>query len=66
MSIDLAMRRPSRQRVSRTLQDIASLRSALEEGSYPWYDAKADAVKPVWDKHAAQHAALIKRIQDVK
>jgi len=25
-----------------------------------------DAVKPVWDKHAAQHAALIKRIQDVK
>jgi tripartite ATP-independent transporter DctP family solute receptor len=24
------------------------------------------AVKPVWDKHAAQHAALIKRIQDVK
>jgi tripartite ATP-independent transporter DctP family solute receptor len=25
-----------------------------------------DAVKPVWDKHAAQHAALVKRIQDVK
>ena len=25
-----------------------------------------DTVKPVWDKHAAQHAALIKRIQDVK
>jgi TRAP-type C4-dicarboxylate transport system substrate-binding protein len=25
-----------------------------------------DAVKPVWDKHGAQHAALIKRIQDVK
>jgi tripartite ATP-independent transporter DctP family solute receptor len=25
-----------------------------------------DAVKSVWDKHAAQHAALIKRIQDVK
>jgi len=25
-----------------------------------------EAVKPVWDKHAAQHAALIKRIQDVK
>jgi tripartite ATP-independent transporter DctP family solute receptor len=25
-----------------------------------------DAVKPVWDKHAAQHAALIKRIQDTK
>src|SRR5215470_12342919 len=25
-----------------------------------------DAVKPVWDKYAAQHAALIKRIQDVK
>jgi tripartite ATP-independent transporter DctP family solute receptor len=24
------------------------------------------AVKPVWDKYAAQHAALIKRIQDVK
>jgi tripartite ATP-independent transporter DctP family solute receptor len=24
------------------------------------------AVKPVWDKHGAQHAALIKRIQDVK
>jgi TRAP-type C4-dicarboxylate transport system substrate-binding protein len=23
-----------------------------------------DAVKPVWDKYAAQHAALIKRIQD--
>jgi tripartite ATP-independent transporter DctP family solute receptor len=25
-----------------------------------------DAVKPVWDKYGAQHAALIKRIQDVK
>src|SRR5438445_3010043 len=25
-----------------------------------------DAVKPVWDKYAAQHAALIKRIQDVR
>jgi tripartite ATP-independent transporter DctP family solute receptor len=25
-----------------------------------------DAVKPVWDKYAAQHAALIKRIQDTK
>jgi tripartite ATP-independent transporter DctP family solute receptor len=25
-----------------------------------------DAVKPVWEKHAAQHAALVKRIQDVK
>jgi hypothetical protein len=24
------------------------VRSALEKGSYPWYDAKADAVKPVW------------------
>jgi TRAP-type C4-dicarboxylate transport system substrate-binding protein len=24
------------------------------------------AVKPVWDKYGAQHAALIKRIQDVK
>ncbi len=29
VSIDLAMRRPSRQRVSRTLQDIASLRAAM-------------------------------------
>ena len=29
VSIDLAMRRPSRDRVSRTLQDIASLRGAL-------------------------------------
>jgi tripartite ATP-independent transporter DctP family solute receptor len=25
-----------------------------------------DLVKPVWDKYGAQHAALIKRIQDVK
>jgi tripartite ATP-independent transporter DctP family solute receptor len=25
-----------------------------------------DAMKPVWEKHASQHAALIKRIQDVK
>ena len=25
-----------------------------------------DAVKPVWDKYAAQHAELIKRVQDVK
>jgi len=25
-----------------------------------------DAVKPVWDKYGARHAALIKRIQDVK
>jgi tripartite ATP-independent transporter DctP family solute receptor len=25
-----------------------------------------DAVKPVWDKHGAQHTNLIKRIQDVK
>jgi tripartite ATP-independent transporter DctP family solute receptor len=25
-----------------------------------------DAVKPVWDKYGAQHAALIKRIQDVQ
>ena len=25
-----------------------------------------DAVKPVWDKYGAEHAALIKRIQDVK
>jgi TRAP-type C4-dicarboxylate transport system substrate-binding protein len=25
-----------------------------------------DAVKPVWDKYAAQHAALIKRIQDTQ
>jgi tripartite ATP-independent transporter DctP family solute receptor len=25
-----------------------------------------DAVKPVWDKYGAQHAALIKRIQEVK
>ena len=25
-----------------------------------------DAVKPVWDKYGAAHAALIKRIQDVK
>jgi tripartite ATP-independent transporter DctP family solute receptor len=25
-----------------------------------------DAVKPVWDRYGAQHAALIKRIQDVK
>ena len=25
-----------------------------------------DAVKPVWDKYGGQHAALIKRIQDVK
>ena len=25
-----------------------------------------DAVKPVWDKHGAQHGALILRIQDVK
>ena len=25
-----------------------------------------DAVKPVWDKHGAQHTDLIKRIQDVK
>src|SRR4051812_2338037 len=24
------------------------VRSALERGNYPWYDAKADAVKPVW------------------
>ena len=24
------------------------------------------AVKPVWDKYGAQHAALIQRIQDVK
>ena len=24
------------------------------------------AVKPVWDKYGAQHAALIKRIQDAK
>jgi tripartite ATP-independent transporter DctP family solute receptor len=31
-------------------------------------DKKAfvDAVKPVWDKYGAQHAALIQRIQDVK
>jgi tripartite ATP-independent transporter DctP family solute receptor len=31
-------------------------------------DKKAfqDAVKPVWDKYAAQHAELIKRVQDVK
>jgi hypothetical protein len=29
VSLDLAMRRPSRDRVSRTLQDIASLRGAL-------------------------------------
>jgi len=29
VSVDLAMRRPSRDRVSRTLQDIASLRAAL-------------------------------------
>jgi tripartite ATP-independent transporter DctP family solute receptor len=31
-------------------------------------DKKAfvDAVKPVWDKHGAQHAALIMRIQEVK
>ena len=30
-------------------------------------DKKAfqDLVKPVWDKYGAQHAALIKRIQDV-
>jgi tripartite ATP-independent transporter DctP family solute receptor len=34
----------------------------------PVADKKAfqDAVKPVWDKHGAQHAALIKRIQDTK
>ena len=25
-----------------------------------------DAVKPVWDKYGAQHAALIKRIQEVQ
>jgi TRAP-type C4-dicarboxylate transport system substrate-binding protein len=25
-----------------------------------------DAVKPVWDKYGVQHAALIKRIQDLK
>ncbi|MEI8275041.1 MAG: TRAP transporter substrate-binding protein [Hyphomicrobiales bacterium] len=25
-----------------------------------------DAVKPVWDKYGAKHAALVKRIQDVK
>jgi tripartite ATP-independent transporter DctP family solute receptor len=25
-----------------------------------------DAVKPVWDKHGAKYAALVKRIQDVK
>jgi TRAP-type C4-dicarboxylate transport system substrate-binding protein len=25
-----------------------------------------EAVKPVWDKYATQHAELIKRIQDVK
>ena len=24
------------------------------------------AVKPVWDKYAGQHAALIQRVQDVK
>jgi hypothetical protein len=24
------------------------VRSALEKGRYPWYDAKADAVKPIW------------------
>jgi hypothetical protein len=24
------------------------VRSALEKGKYPWYDARADAVKPVW------------------
>lgn len=29
VSVDLAMRRPSRDRVSRTLQDIASLRAAM-------------------------------------
>jgi TRAP-type C4-dicarboxylate transport system substrate-binding protein len=25
-----------------------------------------DAVKPVWDKYGAQHAALIRRIQEVR
>jgi tripartite ATP-independent transporter DctP family solute receptor len=25
-----------------------------------------DAMKPVWEKHASQHAAIIKRVQDVK
>ena len=31
-------------------------------------DKKAfvNAVKPVWDKHGAQHGALILRIQEVK
>jgi hypothetical protein len=26
----------------------APVREALEEGSYPWYDAKGDTVKPFW------------------
>jgi hypothetical protein len=26
----------------------APVRSALEKGGYPWYDAKADAAKPIW------------------
>ena len=26
----------------------APVRDALGKGSYPWYDAKTDAVKPLW------------------
>lgn len=57
VSIDLAMRRPSRDRVSRTLQDIASLRGALRRFEELLSDAELrvlEAAGVLWEGAAGK------------
>ena len=57
VSIDLATRRPTRERVSRTLQDVASLRGALRRFEELLSQAELqvlEAAGVLWDETAAE------------
>jgi hypothetical protein len=60
VSIDLTTRRPTRERVSRTLQDVASLRGALRRFEELLSEAELqvlEAAGVLWDETAGEREA---------
>lgn len=43
--------------------DDSAVRSALERGAYPWYDARTDSAKPVWPP-GMEFAEWLERLAD--
>ncbi len=46
-----------------TATGTSPARDALNEGAYPWYDADADRVRPVWPAENSWAKSLFRRIE---